>query len=706
MKVLGLGGAGSNILDRLVTGGGNPDKLVMLNTNARALSNSFAGTKVQLGRKRTMGLGCGGDPDLGRESAVEATQEIRNAIRGCEMVFLCVGLGGGTGSGAAPVVARIAKEENCFVMVFVTMPFHFEGRRRVQQATMALEELKEVANALLVFENDRIGELIGPEEGAQQAFVEADKMVCLSIRSIMALVEKPGMISIEMDEVMSVLQGKDSRCLFGFGRATGRDRGPRAVESAMSNPMLQGAELFKGNSKVLVHVSGDDSVKLSEVEEVMTTLKQHIEPSVQVLFGVSTTEELGEGLCVAIIGSEQKAPVSPGLSSTTPSTAGFSTSLPDHVSSPSPSSLPKPTSLPTPSSVPEPNPPSLDEEFPPMPAAAQPKPSSAPVFPYPAPVESDTSPVPLEPPPTDSERHIGFGSPLDDLDGAPAQKPPFTDSEPIFPPPAPSTASYTFDSRQKGADDEQKSSPITPAPIEPPMAEEPPAMPKSSPVSPASPSQPEPVAAKSAGSIFTVVDEDDSAADQQEDEIPAPSHSAKPKPMNQHPGVKIEFEDSPGVGPGSAPTITLDQPQPSLASKSIDASATRPYGPSSGLKLGIHDQGMPAPPLNEDVPPPPSAPPTRPNTGLVPPPPSSGPPPVMDGPMDDDLPLPQPQTGTVEHNVAHQTSSHGGGEGDLGKKILDFETGSRPGRFDQTEPTVVDGQDLDIPTYLRKKKRG
>lgn len=678
LKVLGVGGAGSNVLDRLVTGGGDPEKLVMLNSNARALSNSFAGTKIQLGKRRTMGLGCGGDPDLGRESAVEATQEIRDAIRGCGMIFLCVGLGGGTGSGAAPVVARIAREEDAFVVVFVTMPFNFEGRRRVQQANLALEELKESANALLVFENDRMSELIGPEEDAQQAFVEADKMVCLSIRSIMALVERPGMIRIGMDELMAVLQGKDSRCLFGFGRATGRDRGRRAVELALANPMLKGAEMLGKDSKLLVHVSGDESVKLSEVEEVMETLRDHVDASADVLFGVSTTEELGEGLCVAIISSAAKEVG--GSDGLTPkrATIGFNSSLLD--SAPSYSEPEPELDIPAP-------PPSVNLPEP------KPKPSSAPVFPYAENKPDSTSPVPLD----------SAESSYSSLDDAPSSK-----SEPIFPPPAPPKNMFTFDSRVKddeGAPEEPESGKLSfpppsnlksasgPSPVEDKGSSEQPI----TPLVPPSVKKDSPPA-KAGASIFEVVDEDD---DEVADDIPVPSGS-KPFPgMSPQPGVKIDT----APGKNSAPTITLDQPKPSLASTSIDASATRPYGPSTGLPMpsSINKPASSVDASNddmgtEDVPAPLMPPPTAAATsksGLTPPKP-----PVIEDEVD---PLPPP---AAKPSTSLPPSS---GEPDLGKKILEFDAASvskKSGRFEKTEPTLIDGQDLDVPTYLRKKKRG
>jgi cell division protein FtsZ len=309
--VAGLGAAGANILRRIVMDGGNPDGLVCIDTDLGTLNACAAPKRVQIGRNLTRGLTAGGDPDVGREAAQESEQEIRQTFRGVDLVFLCTGLGGGTASGAAPVITRLAREEGCFVLVFVTLPFHFEGRRRQAQAREALSQLKPYAGALLTFENDRMGQLIVPTEGVQKAFAVADATICHSIRAITTMLEKPGMIRVGLDQLLAVLNGQDARCLFGFGKAVGVDRAAIAVRSALENPLLTEGDLLSSASTILVHISGNRSVTLAEVEQVMTEITARLNPLTEVLFGVSASEEIGDELWVAIISSVNRNQAAP-----------------------------------------------------------------------------------------------------------------------------------------------------------------------------------------------------------------------------------------------------------------------------------------------------------------------------------------------------------------------------------------------------------
>ena len=307
LLVAGVGAAGANILRRIVMDGGDPGVLVCFDTDLGTLNSCAAGKRIQLGPNLTKGLTAGGDPDLGREAALESEREIREAFRGIDLVFLCTGLGGGTASGAAPAIARMAREENCFVLVFVTLPFHFEGRRRQTQAREALAQIKPHAGALLTFENDRMGQLIVPTEGVQKAFAVADTTICHSVRAITTMLEKPGMIRVGLEQLLAVLNGQDARCLFGFGKAKGKDRSLIAVRAALENPLLHEGDLLASASTVLVHMSGNRSVTLAEVEQVMTEISSQLSPSIEVLFGVSASEEIGEELWVAIISSVSRA---------------------------------------------------------------------------------------------------------------------------------------------------------------------------------------------------------------------------------------------------------------------------------------------------------------------------------------------------------------------------------------------------------------
>lgn len=327
VKVIGVGGAGANVLDRMALEGSDDAELVTLNTDVRALSTSVSSDKIQLGATLLKGMGTGGDPSLGRQAALEAVDEIREAVRGRGMVFVCVGLGGGTGSGAAPEVCRIAREEGCFLVAFATLPFSFEGERRMEQATEALETIGKYANAVITFDNDRMGELIVPKDGVTQAFAAADKIISQSIRATMNIAFRPGIIRIGMDDLLSALQPRDSRCLFGYGVAKGDNRSLEAIEQALKCPLLDKGKLLNGAKAVLVQVAGGDSMTLYEVQLVMEEVTRHVGSETQILFGTGTDKRLGNGLSVTIISSipgsesieeeeiaEESAPVSLGMS--------------------------------------------------------------------------------------------------------------------------------------------------------------------------------------------------------------------------------------------------------------------------------------------------------------------------------------------------------------------------------------------------------
>lgn len=302
-KVIGVGGAGANVLDRLALEGSDDAQLLVLNTDIRKLSSSVSSQKVQLGSTLLKGMGTGGDPDLGKQAAVEASEEIREAIRGNDMVFVCVGLGGGTGSGAAPEVCRIAREEGVFLVSFTTLPFEFEGARRMQQALDALKVIESYSNAVVTFDNDRMGELIVPKDGVTQAFAAADKIISQSIRATMNIVSKPGIIRIGMDDLLTALNNNNSRCLFGYGQAKGDNRALDAVEQTLNCPLLDNGKLLNEARNVLIQVSGSDSMTLLEVQTVMKEITTHLKPSAHVLFGTGTDQKLGSSLAVTVVSS-------------------------------------------------------------------------------------------------------------------------------------------------------------------------------------------------------------------------------------------------------------------------------------------------------------------------------------------------------------------------------------------------------------------
>ncbi|NQW99322.1 hypothetical protein HQ447_01595 [bacterium] len=301
VKIIGLGGAGANMLERIALDGMEGAELLALNTDLRTLDRSLTGDKIQLGVNLTKGLGAGGDPDLGHQAALEAEEQIRTAIRGRRIVFLCTGLGGGTGSGAAPIITRIAREEGAFVVVFATMPFAFEGKRRREQAESSLNELAVLSNALVTFDNNRMGELVLAKQGIHEAFGAADHMVCESIKAVIRLVVRPGLINIGLDDLMSALRTNRSRCLFGSGIAAGKDRAVKALRNALNSPLLDQGTLLKDAQTVLVHLSGGQDLTLFEIELLMQRLQKFVPDKAHVLFGAAIDPAMGDSLSITLI---------------------------------------------------------------------------------------------------------------------------------------------------------------------------------------------------------------------------------------------------------------------------------------------------------------------------------------------------------------------------------------------------------------------
>lgn len=303
IKVVGVGGAGSNALDRVVLDGMDKSDLIAANTDVQSLASSVAAVKVQLGRSLTRGLGTGGDPEVGFNAAQESADEIRDALKDARLVFLCTGLGGGTGSGAAPLIAQTAREMGALVIVFATLPFSFEGKRRSAQAHEALARLHDFADAVVCFENDRLGEMVAPKAGIHQAFAVADMTVSQSVRSIVNLIQRPGLIRIGFDDLLAALRGGGGRCLFGYGESDSDNRAHDALAQALKNPLMDRGRMLADASRVLVQIAGGPAMTLSEVEILMRELNKHISDRTQLLFGTAVDSRMGKRLSVTLISS-------------------------------------------------------------------------------------------------------------------------------------------------------------------------------------------------------------------------------------------------------------------------------------------------------------------------------------------------------------------------------------------------------------------
>jgi cell division protein FtsZ len=303
IKIIGVGGAGSNALDRIVLDGMERVDLIAANTDVQSLASSVATQKVQLGRNVTRGLGAGGDPELGFNAANESGEELREALSGARMVFVCAGLGGGTGSGAAPCIAQMARESGALVVSLATLPFAFEGKRRNAQASEGLRQLQQLSDAVVCFENDRMGDMVLPKAGIHQAFAAADQTISQSVRAIVNIVRRPGLIQIGFDELLAALRSHDSRCLFGYGESDSDNRAHEALALALKNPLMDRGKMLSDARHVLVQIAGGPGMTLTEVEIVMQELGRHVEDHTQILFGTSVDGKMGNRLSVTLITS-------------------------------------------------------------------------------------------------------------------------------------------------------------------------------------------------------------------------------------------------------------------------------------------------------------------------------------------------------------------------------------------------------------------
>jgi len=301
--IVGVGGAGGNVLDRITLDRSVDATLVAMHTDIRVLTHSMAPVKIQLGVELMRGVGAGGDPELGREAALYSREQIRQAMDGHDIIFICTGLGGGTGSGAAPVIAEIAKGTGALVFLTATMPFSFEGKRRLKQAEESLEQIQKRTDALILFENNRMGELILPKDGIQKAFTQADQLIAQSLRAVSTIVTTPGLVKLGLDDLTAALSTSNGRCLFGFGEARGQNRGSEALKRALKSPLIDQGRLLHQTKTLLVHIAGGDSLTLLEVDAIMKQLGKNVPDQTHILFGVAVDPKLGESVSVTLISS-------------------------------------------------------------------------------------------------------------------------------------------------------------------------------------------------------------------------------------------------------------------------------------------------------------------------------------------------------------------------------------------------------------------
>ena len=317
IKVVGVGGGGVNAVNRMIEVGLKGVEFIAVNTDAQALLMSDAESKLDIGRELTHGLGAGADPAVGRKAAEDHIDEIAAALEGADMVFVTAGEGGGTGTGAAPVVARVAREAGALTVGVVTRPFSFEGNRRAAQAEGGVTTLREEVDTLIVIPNDRLLEISDVSISVLDAFRAADQVLLSGVQGITELITTPGLINVDFNDVKSVMKDAGS-ALMGIGAATGEDRALRAVESAISSPLLEAS--IDGAHGVLMFFQGGSDVSLQEVFASSQLVREAVHPEANIIFGVVVDDTLGDEIRVTVIAAgfddaAEAAPVRPAAAS-------------------------------------------------------------------------------------------------------------------------------------------------------------------------------------------------------------------------------------------------------------------------------------------------------------------------------------------------------------------------------------------------------
>ena len=298
IKVVGVGGGGVNALNRMIDAGLRGVEFVAINTDAQALLMSEAHVKLDIGRELTRGLGAGADPEIGRRAAEDHADEIEAALKGADMVFVTAGEGGGTGTGAAPVVARIAKNLEALTVGVVTRPFGFEGKRRSQQADMGIEVLRGEVDTLIVVPNQRLLDLGNKSVSAIEAFATADDVLRGGVQGITDLITNPGLINLDFADVKSVMKGAGS-AIMGIGTAKGEDRAVRAAEIAVSSPLLEAS--IDGAHGVLISIQGASDLGLHEMDEATRLIQEAVSPEANIIFGTTIDDTLGDEVRITVI---------------------------------------------------------------------------------------------------------------------------------------------------------------------------------------------------------------------------------------------------------------------------------------------------------------------------------------------------------------------------------------------------------------------
>ena len=335
IKVVGIGGGGVNAINRMIEVGLKGVEFIAINTDAQALLMSDADVKLDVGRELTRGLGAGADPEVGKKAAEDHAEEIEEVLKGADMVFVTAGEGGGTGTGGAPVVARIAKSLGALTIGVVTRPFMFEGRRRANQAESGIGSLREEVDTLIVIPNDRLLSISDRGVSIIDAFKSADQVLLSGVQGITDLITTPGLINLDFADVKSVMQGAGS-ALMGIGSSRGDDRAIQAAELAISSPLLEAS--IDGAHGVLLSIQGGSDLGLFEINEAARLVQEAAHPEANIIFGAVIDDALGDEVRVTVIAA--------GFDSGSPSSRGTERSIGSVQGSRAPVSIPAAVSAP------------------------------------------------------------------------------------------------------------------------------------------------------------------------------------------------------------------------------------------------------------------------------------------------------------------------------------------------------------------------
>ena len=298
IKVIGVGGGGNNAVNRMIEHGVQGVEFISVNTDAQALNLSKAEIKMQIGAKLTRGLGAGANPEVGKKAAEESKEQIEAALQGADMVFVTCGMGGGTGTGAAPVVAQIARDLGALTVGVVTRPFSFEGRKRATQATGGIASMKESVDTLIVIPNDRLLEIVDKSTPMLEAFREADNVLRQGVQGISDLIAVPGLINLDFADVKTIMSNKGS-ALMGIGVAAGENRAAEAAKKAISSPLLETS--IDGAQGVLLNITGGSNLSLYEVQEAADIVATASDQEVNMIFGSVINDNLKDEIVVTVI---------------------------------------------------------------------------------------------------------------------------------------------------------------------------------------------------------------------------------------------------------------------------------------------------------------------------------------------------------------------------------------------------------------------